>query len=426
MSQETSKNLRDLLIYQVYVRNYSEEGTFKALEKDLVRIKDMGVDVLYLLPIHPIGEKNRKGELGSPYAIKDYYGINEELGNLEDFKSLIQETHNLDMKIMMDIVFNHTSHDSVLSIEHPEYFFKRDGQFDNKVGDWWDIIDLDYHQKGLWTYLIDVMKYWTKLGIDGYRFDVASLLPLDFLSEMKKEVLKINPETIFLSESVHGGFCRYLRNQGFHCLSESEVFQVFDMAYDYDIHPYFEGYLKGELPFKRYAEELLRQEEIYPSNYIKMRNLENHDFGRFAPMVNNDKDKILQWLALTFFSRGSTMIYNGQEYLNDHLPDLFNKDVFKRSNKDISKEIYLLNKITKGKITSHGSYDIIMQEDDIFVGQYIYENDSLWGIFNLSLAERLVDVTMNDGTYQNLFTNEPIEVVNQEIRVKDQPIIIKT
>ena len=426
MSQKTSKNLRDLLIYQVYVRNYSEDGTFKALEKDLVRIKDMGVDVLYLLPIHPIGEKNRKGELGSPYAIKDYYGINEELGNLEDFKSLIQETHNLDMKIMMDIVFNHTSHDSVLSIEHPEYFFKRDGQFDNKVGDWWDIIDLDYHQKGLWTYLIDVMKYWTKLGIDGYRFDVASLLPLDFLSEMKKEVLKINPQTIFLSESVHGGFCRYLRNQGFHCLSESEVFQVFDMAYDYDIHPYFEGYLKGELPFKRYAEELLRQEEIYPSNYIKMRNLENHDFGRFSPMVNNDKDKILQWLALTFFSRGSTMIYNGQEYLNDHLPDLFNKDVFKRSSKDISKEIYLLNNITKGKITSHGSYDIIMQEDDIFVGQYIYENDSLWGIFNLSLVERLVEVNMNDGTYQNLFTNEPIEVVNQEIRVKDQPIIIKT
>jgi hypothetical protein len=120
------------------------------------------------------------------------------------------------------------------------------------------------------------------------------------------------------------------------------------------------------------------------------------------------------------------MIYNGQEYLNDHLPDLFNKDVFKRSNKDISKEIYLLNKITKGKITSHGSYDIIMQEDDIFVGQYIYENDSLWGIFNLSLVERLVGVNIKDGTYQNLFTNEPIEVVNQEIRVKDQPIIIKT
>ena len=113
MSRNTSKSLRNLLIYQVYVRNYSEEGTFKSLEDDLERIKELGVDYIYILPIHPIGKKNRKGSLGSPYSIKDYYGINPELGTLDDFKSLIHRVHELDMKLMMDIVFNHTSYDSV-------------------------------------------------------------------------------------------------------------------------------------------------------------------------------------------------------------------------------------------------------------------------------------------------------------------------
>lgn len=426
MSKQTAKALRNLLIYQVYVRNYSKEGTFKALEDDLQRIKDLGVDVVYLLPIHPIGEKNRKGELGSPYSIKDYYGINPELGKLADFKSLLDKVHALDMKLMLDMVFNHTSYDSVLLEEHPEYFFKRDGQFTNKVGDWWDITDLDYTKdKGLWTYLIDVVRYWSTLGVDGFRFDVASLLPIDFLTELVDSVKELNPDTLFVSESVHGGFLRYLRNQGIACLSEPEMFQVFDMSYDYDVSPFLEGYLKGENTFRRYVEALIFQEEMYPENYIKMRNLENHDFGRFAKMVDNDLDKIKQWLALTFFSKGSTLIYAGQEFKDDHLPDLFNKDVVHWDGPNLSKDIKLLNQLTNNQLTAYGAYEIYLSDKDVFVGKYQFDQETLVGIFNVGLEEGLIEVPLDDGTYINQFNQEEVIVKDKKIDCLNDPILIK-
>ena len=426
MSQKTSKKLRNLLIYQVYVRNYSEAGTFKALENDLERIKALGVDIVYLLPIHPIGEKNRKGTLGSPYSIKDYYGVNPELGTLDDFITLVKRIHALGMKVMLDIVFNHTSYDSILLHTHPEYFYKRDGKFTNKVGDWWDITDLDYSKdKGLWSYLIEAVMYWAKLGVDGFRFDVASLLPMEFLSHLVEIVKSAFPETIFLSESVHGGFCRYLRNQGIHCLSESEIYQVFDMAYDYDTHPYFEGYLKNENTFKRYLEALIQQEEIYPENYVKMRNLENHDFGRFAKMVNNDISKIKQWLALSFFSKGATMIYAGQEFCDDHLPDLFNKDVVHWNGPDLSSFISTLQALTKKEIRAFGAYDIQLTDKDVYVGKYEEQGFRFVGIFNVGMESGYIEVPLSDGTHINLINQEEVLVKDGRMKCISEPVLIE-
>lgn len=425
MSRQTDKSLRNLFIYQVYVRNYSEEGNFLALENDLGRIKALGVDVIYLLPIHPIGLIHRKGELGSPYSIRDYYGINPELGTLEDFISLINAVHALGMRLMMDVVYNHTSYDSVLIRDHPEYFFKRDGAFTNKVGDWWDITDLDYTKdKGLWSYLIGAVLYWSRLGVDAFRFDVASLLPLDFLKTLVDAVKKEKPETIFLSESVHGGFLRYLRNQGIACLSEPEIFQVFDMAYDYDIHPYFEGYLKGENTFKRYLEALILQEEMYPENYVKLRNLENHDFGRFASMVNNNPLKIKQWLALTFFSKGATMIYAGQEFSDNNLPDLFNKDLVNWKGPNLSKDILTLNKICKQDIRAYGGYDIKLIDKDVYIGEYRYKDHLLIGIFNVGLEKGVIKLALKDGQYKNCLTQEMLDVKDGQLACIDDPIII--
>ncbi len=182
MSRMTNIDLRNLFIYQVYVRNHTDEGTFNAFDKDLDRIKDLGVDIVYFLPIHEIGQKQKKGNLGCPYSIKDYNSINHEYGTIEDFKTTIKEIHSRGMKVMIDVVYNHTSYDSKLLEEHPEYFYKKDGQFANRVGDWWDITDLDYSvSKNLWTELIDTLVYWARLGVDGFRWDVASLLPFDFL-----------------------------------------------------------------------------------------------------------------------------------------------------------------------------------------------------------------------------------------------------
>ena len=164
MASDTNINLRNQVMYSVYVRNHTPEGTFKALEKDLPRIKQMGVDVIWLMPIHPIGVVGKKGELGCPYSIKDYRTVNPAYGTREDFVQLVDAIHGLGMKCIIDVVYNHTSKDSVLSIEHPEFFYKKeDGSFGNKVGDWSDVYDLDYKNKDLWDYQIDTLKMWAEM-----------------------------------------------------------------------------------------------------------------------------------------------------------------------------------------------------------------------------------------------------------------------
>lgn len=426
MSIFTNKDLRNLLFYQVYVRNHSKEGTFKALENDLDRIRDLGVDYLYLIPIHKIGQKQKKGDLGCPYSIQDYRSINPEYGTLEDFQDLIKATHDKNMKVMIDIVFNHTSHDSVLLEEHPEYFYKNEeGQFANRVGDWWDITDLDYtNDIGLWEELIDTLEYWAKMGIDGFRWDVSSLLPLEFLEEAHERLLDINPNIVFLSESVHGGFTQYLRNQGFACLSESEIYNVFDIAYDYDVHPYFVDYLEGKLPFKRYVEEVKRQECVYPDNYVKLRNLENHDYGRFAPMVKNDVNKINNWVSLMFFQKGASMIYAGQERLDNNRPSLFDKDLVNWDGEDISPLISKLASITKNKIFSYGFHDIRVVEQDLFIGEYRYLDRELVGIFNVGLEEGTFDISIPDGTYTNIITDKKFTVKDGMMDLIKDPIMV--
>lgn len=426
MSRLTNKELRNLFIYQVFVRNHTSEGTFKALINDLDRIKALNVDIIYLLPIHPIGEINRKGSLGSPYAIKDFREINEELGTLEDYELLIKEIHNRDMLVMMDIVFNHTSYDSTLIKEHPEYFYKVDGEFKNRVGDWWDITDFDYSlSNDLSIELIDTLKYWTNIGVDSYRFDVASLLPFNFLVKAKEEVLKLNPNTIFLSESVHGSFIRYIRKMGFEALSENEILQVFDMAYDYDTHPYYESYLKGEGTLKRYLEELIRQEEVYPDNYVKMRNLENHDFGRVASFLNNDKILIENWTACMFFQKGATMIYAAQEFSEIDHQTLFDKDTFKWTGKDISPLITKLAAITKDKIFSLGIYEITITDKNIFYATYNYKDSILAGIFNLNKCTGKVKVDLPDGQYLNLIDNKYYAVIGSMLKLSSKPLILE-
>ena len=150
MAVSTQKTLRNQVMYQVFVRNFSDEGTFAAVQSRLDEIKALGTDIIWFMPIHPIGRQARKGTLGSPYAISDYREVNPEFGSMSDFKSLVGAIHGKGMKCIIDVVYNHTSPDSVLSQKHPEWFYHRpDGSFGNRVGDWTDIIDLDYSNREL-------------------------------------------------------------------------------------------------------------------------------------------------------------------------------------------------------------------------------------------------------------------------------------
>ena len=424
---KTVNKLRNLVIYQIYVRNFSEEGNFQAIIDDLTRLKSLGVDVIYLLPIHPIGQKNKKGSLGSPYSIKDYQEVSEELGGLEGFKSLIEAVHNQGMKIVMDIVFNHTSRDSELLMKHPEWFYHNDkGEISNRVGDWWDVVDLDYSKdKNLWFELLNTLVYYARLGVDGYRCDVASIVPLEFWKLAKKQVRKVKKDFVWISESVHGAFCKYLRDQGYDCASESEMYQAFDIAYDYDVEPYMQAYLQGKDSLKPYLEGLRRQEEIYPANYVKLHNLENHDIERLAKQVNNDYHKILNWTGFLFMQKGATMLYMGQEYSADVKPSLFDKELY-TNNEDISDFIVTLAKLKKSKVFLQGIYSVNIPEVDGIAYQVFSLNKvSYHGIFNLGKVEGNIKVDIADGKYRNIFNNKYVNVKDGHINLTLDPVIIK-
>ena len=307
MADTTSKTLRNQVMYQIFPRNFSKEGNFKGIIPQLDRIKELGVDIIYFTPIHPIGEKARKGSLGSPYAIRDYRAINPEFGTLEDFKSLVKEIHDRDMKCMIDVVYNHTSPDSVLAKEHPEWFYhKEDGNFGNRVGDWTDIIDLDYSNKGLWDYQIETLKMWAEY-VDGFRCDVAPLVPIAFWKEARKQVEEVRPGCLWLSESIDPPFIQFMRGLGVTAHSDSEMYQAFDVLYDYDVYQDFTSYVSGKGTLDDYARAVNRQEYIYPDNYVKLRFLENHDQPR-ASFLFPDNRALRNATAFLFFQKGLTFV----------------------------------------------------------------------------------------------------------------------
>lgn len=183
-------------IYQINTRQFTAEGTLVAAEGHLPRLKELGATILWLMPVHEIGEVNRKGTLGSPYAVKDYYSVSYELGTVDDLASFVRSAHDLGMYVILDWVANHTAWDCNLVEAHPEWYL-RDWKGDFRPTPWWDwpdIIDLDYRQPGLRTYMTDAMKHWvTRVDIDGYRCDVAGFVPVDFWNHVRRELDAIKP-----------------------------------------------------------------------------------------------------------------------------------------------------------------------------------------------------------------------------------------
>ncbi|GAB5409320.1 MAG: hypothetical protein BalsKO_16850 [Balneolaceae bacterium] len=186
---EWSKNAN---IYEVNIRQYSPEGTFNAFKEDLPRLKEMGVKILWLMPIQPIGELNRKGTKGSYYSVKDYKAVNPEFGTEEDFKALVNEAHEMGFKIILDWVANHSAWDNVWTVNKDWYNLTEDGNFQPPVDDWSDVIDLNYNNQDMRDAMTDALVYWVKeFDIDGYRCDVAGMVPTDFWINAHKEMDKV-------------------------------------------------------------------------------------------------------------------------------------------------------------------------------------------------------------------------------------------
>lgn len=327
MLEETSS------IYQIFVRNFSQDGSLLAIIPELERIRSMGFEWIYLTPLHPIGEVARKGTLGSPYAIKNYREINPELGTLTTFRRLVQTAHDLGLKVMIDVVYNHTSPDSFLSKDHPEWFLRdKNNAFTRKFEEWSDVIDLDFASSpALWDELIDTLIQWREEGVNGFRCDVASLVPLDFWKEARRRVNA--PDTsgkdcysiLWLAEQVHPQFLLHVRKKGFACHGGPELHQVFDLTYDYDGFERLEGYWGGEKSLDMFIEYLYTQQTVYPAGITKARFLENHDQKRAAWRFPQE-ELLKQWTVFYQLLPGITFAYMGQEYACDVTPSLFEKD----------------------------------------------------------------------------------------------------
>lgn len=425
MAIETTKAFRNQVLYSVFVRNYSEEGTFEALRRDLGRIRNLGVDVIWLMPIHPIGEKARKGTVGSPYAISDYRAIDPSLGTVEDLKALVADIHALGMKCIIDVVYNHTSPDSWLAQNHPEWFYhKPDGSFGNRVGDWTDIIDLDYDNRALWQYQIDTLKMWAGI-VDGFRCDVAPLVPLAFWLEARRQVETVRPGCIWLAESVEPHFVIYNRRQGIAAHSDSELYQAFDICYDYDIFDVYREYLTGKRTLAEYAEAVNRQEGMYPDNYVKLRYLENHDRPRAAQTIA-DPQNLRCWTAFMYFQKGMAMLFNGQELGAAHLPRLFEKDPVQWEQEgELAELMRKCYAIKKDEIMTDSVYTVRALPRDVLLATHEKGEDKLVGIFSVAGNSSLVQVDLPDGTYENLLGGTA-EVHDGRVATCGEPIILRS
>jgi len=427
MAKNTSKKLTHQIIYQIYPRNFSGEGNFKQIENHFDRLVELGVDILYLLPIHPIGLISRKGSLGSPYSIADYYRVNEELGTLDDLKSFLDKAHLKGFKVMMDIVFNHTSKDHPWLQEYPEFYYRNtDGNFANKVGDWSDITDLDYNCQSLWDAMLDIAVYWAEFGFDGYRCDVASLVPLDFWLLVREKVNQVKPEFIWLAESVHKEFVKEMRQNGFLCHSDSELYQAFDITYDYDIFQDFEDVLHEKKPLSVYIDRLHLQEMIYPENYLKARAYENHDVMRLMKQTRSIA-KTKNWITTLFMLKGVAFIYNGIETLPSKLPNLFDKDPIDWTliDHDWVNQLRTLIQLKKRSIMSdYTSYKVDEIAFQVIQIMYKNQNESLVAYCNVSGKNVEIETNLADGIYLNQFNHEQIAVYQHKLWCKKDPIII--
>jgi glycosidase len=400
-------------IYEVNIRQYSKEGTFKEFEKHLPRLKEMGAGILWLMPVNPIGEKNRKGTLGSYYAVKDYFAVNPEFGTMDDFKSLVKAAHKQGLYVIVDWVANHTSWDNSLADEHPEWFTKDStGNFTAPVADWADVIDLNYDNKELWEYMIKALEFWVKeCNIDGYRCDVAGMVPIEFWVQARQRLDKIKP-VFMLAEA-----------------EEPQMHRAFDMTYSWEQHHVMNRIYKGENNVTNLV-NLLNDEEIkYSPEAFRMRFTSNHDENSW----NGTEFERLGEAAETFavlsgVIPGMPLVYSGQEAGNEKRLQFFERDPveWKESRfADIYKTI--LNYKLKSKALRNGEkgsrLQLLSSPDDKNIFVFIRKNgkEKVVCVFNLSDESRKTAINNNQvkGKYKDLFSNEKVtlgQIVSFELK----------
>ena len=288
--------VKDAVIYQIFERQYSQKGDFNSITADLDRLKNLGVNVLWLMPIHPIGKLKAKGTIGSPYAVQDFYAINPDYGTKEDFKRLIGESHKRGMKVIIDIVANHTAWDSVMMKNKSFYTTNDKGEILSPVPDWADVADLNYDNPELRKYMTDMLVSWIRdYDLDGFRCDVAFFVPTDFWENARTQIDKIKPETIWLAEAE----------------TPDLLTKAFDLDYSWANHSVMTNVLQGNLPASEIRKNWEMDKAKLPKNALLMRFSDNHDERRAIARFGEKGALAAQALAFTL--DGVPLVYNGME-----------------------------------------------------------------------------------------------------------------
>lgn len=291
---------KNATIYEVNIRQHTPEGTFAAFEKDIPRLKSMGVDILWLMPIHPIGEINRKGGLGSHYSVKDYKAVNPAYGSMDDFKRMVRTAHDNGMKVIIDWVANHSAFDNIWTKDHLEYYLlDTAGKIQPPLGtDWTDVAQLNYESKPLWYAMTDALKFWVKeCDIDGYRCDVAEKVPTAYWNEARAALDIIKP-VFMLAEAE----------------KKEHHLKAFDMSYAWEFMHIANDIAKGKKSLSDIDNYMAKQDTAFPRSSYRMYFTTNHDENSWNGTGFERLGNARQVMdVLTFTIAGMPLLYSGQE-----------------------------------------------------------------------------------------------------------------
>ena len=359
--------LETAIIYEANIRQYSSEGTFNAFTKDIPELKQLGVKVIWLMPIFPISETKRKATggdfasliedeaerekmLGSYYAVSDFTEVNPEFGTKEDFRALLKTAHDNDMYVILDWVPNHTGWDHVWIKNHPEFYTKNaKGEITDPLNEdgepvgWADVADLDYSNENLRNEMISDMKYWlSEEGVDGFRCDVAGSVPLDFWEQAIPQ-LRDTKDVFMLAEAW-----------------EPELLKanLFDMAYAWDGHHMMNAIASGEKDASAFKDYISKVETDYEDNDILMNFVTNHDENSWNGTIKERMGSNASAMtALSYTMPGMPLIYSGQEYDLDHRLKFFEKDSIPKTKANMWPMLEKLGQLKTENKALHGGKD---------------------------------------------------------------------
>lgn len=385
------------VIYQVNTRQFSNEGKFAGVTEQLPRIKSLGADIIWLMPIHPIGEVERKGTLGSPYAVKDYMQINPEFGTADDLHTLIKTAHNLSMKVIIDWVPNHSAWDNPLVEKHPEWYAK-DYKGDFRPSPWWDwsdIIEFDYTQVGLRNYMIEAMCYWVKeFDIDGFRHDVAGYVPNDFWQQARCELDAIKP-VFMLAE---------WENRDMHE-------RAFNMTYAWTWNETMHELAMGKRSLDSLRKYYSWNERSWPQEAYRMTFVSNHDKNAWdGTQYEQFGDALKASIVLSVIGEGMPLIHNGQEAGETKRLAFFERDPIEWQEHEIGELYRDLIALKKSKaVLGNGEYGARMIQvpnsamNKVFSFVRHNTDEKVFVVINFS------NESVSTGFYETLFEDDYID-----------------